>query len=195
MTDVAVNEDCPKCWTRISSEVSERTPFVLIPGTSGHLPIEVAANSLPALLHGALLIKTDMPHDTLSVVLTYHTVPGGAEKKQTIPANIRFGPGLLGIALALCGGIALGLTARYLLTGKLGKENETTVHAILTALVLGLIAEFFGIMLMAYGNSKLVLLGLDIDPRQLFPAFILAMLVSGGSAVISWIKQTLRKTS
>src|SRR5215469_16114812 len=195
VTDVAVNEDCPKCWTRISSRVSEKTPFVLSPGTSEHLPIEVAANSLPALLHGALLIKTDVPHDTLSVVLTYHTVPGGAEKKQTIPANIRFGPGLLGLALALCSGIALGLTARYLLTGKLGKENETTVHATLTALVLGLVAEFVGIMLMAYGNSKLVLLGLDIDPRQLFPAFILAMLVGGGSAVTSWVKQVFPKAS
>jgi hypothetical protein len=195
VTDVAVNEDCPQCWTRISSTVSEKTPLVLSPGTSGHLPIEVAANSLPALLHGALLIKTDMPHDTLSVILTYHTVPGGAEKKQAIPANIRFGPGLLGLALALCGGIALGLTARYLLTGKLGTANETALHAILTALVLGLVAEFVGVMLMAYGNSKLVLLGLDIDPRQLFPAFILAMLVSGGSAVTSWIKQMFPKTS
>jgi hypothetical protein len=195
VTDVAVNEDCPQCWTRISSTVSEKTPLVLSPGASGHLPIVVAANSLPALLHGALLIKTDMPHDTLSVILTYHTVPGGAEKKQAIPANIRFGPGLFGLSLALCGGIALGLTARYLLTGKLGTANETALHAILTALVLGLVAEFVGIMLMAYGNSKLVLLGLDIDPRQLFPAFILAMLVSGGSAVTSWIKQMFPKTS
>ena len=89
-------------------------------------------------------------------------------------------PGLFGLALALCGGIALGLAAKYLLTGKLGNDNERAVHAILSALVLGIVAEFVGIMLTAYGNSRLVLFGLDIDPRQLFPAFILAMLVSGG---------------
>jgi hypothetical protein len=49
-------------------------------------------------------------------------------------------------------------------------------------------------MLTAYGNSKLVLFGLDIDPRQLFPAFILAMLVSGGPAVVSWVKDLFGKT-
>ncbi len=74
----------------------------------------------------------------------------------------------------------LGLTARYLLTGNLGKDDERALHAILSAFVLGLIAEVIGVMMTAYGNSKLVLFDLDIDPRQLFPAFILAVLVSGG---------------
>lgn len=141
------------------------------------------------------MIKPDVPHDTLAITLIYHTLPGGADRKQTIPFKIRFGPGLFGLALALCGGITLGLTARYLLTGKLGKDNERALHAILSAFVLGLIAEFVGVMMTAYGNSKLVLFDLDIDPRQLFPAFILAMLVSGGSAVVSWAKSLFGKTS
>lgn len=194
VTDVAVSEDCPRCWTRISTTVTEKTPFVLSPGTTGRLAVDLAPNTIPALFTGALLIKTDVPHDTLSVVLTYHTVPGGPEKKQTLTANVRFGPGLFGLALALCGGIALGLAARYLLTGKIGKRNEPALHALLAALVLGIVAEFIGIMLTAYGNSKLVLLGLDIDPRQLFPAFVLAMLVSGGSAIKHWLKGALPKT-
>lgn len=81
-----------------------------------------------------------------------------------------------------------------MLTGKLGKDNERAVHAIFAVIVFGLIAEFVGILLTAYGNSKLVLFGLDIDPRQLFPAFILAMLVSGGSAVVSWVKELFGRT-
>ena len=56
-----------------------------------------------------------------------------------------------------------------------------------------MVAEFIGIMLTAYGNSRLVLFGLDIDPRQLFPAFILAMLVSGGAAVTAWVKDLFGK--
>ena len=194
VTDVALSEECPKCWTRIGSGITEKAPFVLNPGTIGRLAIELAPNTIPALLQGALVIKTDVPHDILSVVLTYHTVPGGPEKKQTMTANVRFGPGLFGLALALCGGITLGLAARYLLTGKLGKRTEPALHAISSALVLGLVAEFIGIMLTAYGSSKLVLLGFDIDPRQLFPAFILAMLVSGGSAVKHWLKEIFPKT-
>jgi Flp pilus assembly pilin Flp len=59
--------------------------------------------------------------------------------------------------------------------------------------VLGLLAEFIGVMLTAYGSSKLVLFGLDIDPRQLFPAFILAILVSGGTAVVSWVKELFNR--
>ena len=50
-------------------------------------------------------------------------------------------------------------------------------------------------MLTAYGSSKLIHFGLDIDPRQLFPAFILAMLVSGGPAVVSWMKELFGKTA
>jgi len=195
VTDVVVSESCPKCWIRIDSPVNEKSPLLVDPGAASNLAINLFPNSIPALLQGALVVKTDVPHDTLSVTVTYHTVPGGADKKQTVLALVRFGPGLFGLALALIGGIALGLAARYLLTGKLGKNDERAVHAVLTAFVLGLIAEFVGVMLTAYGNSKLVLFGLDIDPRQLFPAFILAMLVSGGPAVISWVKELFGKTS
>jgi hypothetical protein len=193
VTNVAVSEDCPKCWTRVSSDVSEKSPLLIDPGTSASLPFDLAPNSIPALLQGALVIKPDVPHDTLAVTLTYHTLPGGADRRQTIPAKVRFGPGLFGLALALCGGIGLGLAARYVLTGKFGKDNERTAHAILSAFVLGLLAEFIGVMLTAYGSSKLVLFGLDIDPRQLFPAFILAILVSGGTAVVSWVKELFNR--
>ncbi len=195
ITDVAVREDCPKCWTHITSPVNEKSPLVIDPGTSSNLPIDLFPNSIPALLQGALVVKTDVPHDTLSVTVTYHTVPGGADKKQTVLAQVRFGPGLIGLTLALCGGIVLGLSAKYLLTGKFGKSDERAIHGIVTAFVFGLIAEFVGILLTAYGNSKLVLFGLDIDPRQLFPAFILAMLVSGGPAVVSWVKDLFGKTT
>jgi hypothetical protein len=195
VTEVDVSEECPKCWTQVSSAVTEAKPLVIAPGTSVSLPVNLVANSIPALLQGALMIKPDMPHDTLALTLIYHTIPGGADRKQTIPYRIRFGPGLLGLALALCGGTGLGLLARYLLTDKFGKDNERAFHAIISAFVLALIAEVIGVMMTAYGNSKLVLFDLDIDPRQLFPTFILAMLVSGGSAVVSWLKGLFGKTS
>jgi len=193
VTNASVSEDCPKCWTRVSSELSEKSPLMIDPGTSANLPFDIAPSSIPALLQGALVIKPDVPHDTLAVTLTYHTLPGGADRRQTFPAKVRFGPGLFGLALALCGGLALGLAARYVLTGKFGKDNERTAHAILSAFVLGLLAEFIGVMLTSYGASKLVLFGLDIDPRQLFPAFVLAILVSGGTAVVSWVKELFSK--
>ncbi len=193
VTEISVAEGCTNCWTSISSGVSEKSPLQIEPGTTASLPLDLYPNSIPALLQGALVVKPDVPHDVVSVAVTYHTVPGGADRKQTIPATVRFGPGLFGLAAALLGGIALGLAARYLLTGKLGRDNERPLHAVLTALVFGIIAEFVGILLMAYGSSKLVLFGLDIDPRQLFPAFILAILVSGGSAVVSWTKELFGK--
>jgi len=193
VTDVAVTSDCPKCWTHIASSVDDKNPLTVDPGSGATLPLSLSASTIPALLAGAVAIKSDVPHDTLAITLTYHTVPGGADRRQTIQTKVRFGPGLFGLALALCGGIALGLAARYLLTGKLGKDDERAVHAILSALVLGMVAEFVGIMLTAYGNSRLVLFGMDIDPRQLFPAFILAMLVSGGAAVTTWVKDLFGK--
>jgi hypothetical protein len=130
VTNLAVSEGCPKCWKRISSTVNEKNPQNIEPGSNATLAIDLLPNTIPALMQGALVIKPDIPHDTLTLMVTYHTVPGGADKKQSVPLKIRFGPGLLGLALALCGGIVLGLTARYLLTGKLGKDGEKAVHAI-----------------------------------------------------------------
>ena len=193
LTNISVGEDCPQCWTRVTSAVNQNSPLRVDPGATTNVSLDLLPNSVPALLQGAEVIKPDLPHDTLAVTITYHTVPGGADRKQTVLAPVRFGPGLFGLGLALLGGLALGLVARYLLTGRLGKQDEKIVHAILTALVLAIIAEFVGMMLTAYGNSKLILFGLDIDPRQLFPAFILAMLVGGGSAVVSWVKELVGK--
>lgn len=193
ITDVAVTGNCSKCWNQLSSSVAQKSSLQIAPGTNASLPLALSPNSVPALLQGALLLRPEAPHDTLSIALTYHTVPGGAEKKQTILANVRFGPGLFGLALALCGGIALGLAARYLLTNRLGNENERALHAVLSALVLCLIVECVGILLTSYGDSKLVVFGMDVDPRQLFPAFILAILVSGGSAVVSSITSIFGK--
>lgn len=188
VTDIAVNPGCVRCWTHIESPVSSQKPLLVDPGSTVELPLSLSPSTIPALMQGALAIKSDVAHETLALTLTYHTVPGGSDRRQTVFTMVRFGPGLLGLALALCGGIALGLAARYLLTGRLGNENERAVHAILLALVLGIIAEFVGILLTAYGNSRLILFGLDIDPRQLFPAFVLALLVSGGAAVTNWVK-------
>jgi hypothetical protein len=195
VTEVSVREECPSCWQRISFAIDDKHPLVIQPGTNANVALDLVSNSIPALLQGALVIKPDVPHETLAVNLTYHTLPGGADRKQTIPVKIRFGPGLFGLALALLGGIALGLTARYLLTDKLGTANEPPLHAIVSAVVLALIAEVVGVMMTAYGNSKLVLFNLDVDPRQLFPAFILAMLISGGSAVGTWVKGVFGKKS
>jgi hypothetical protein len=188
ITDVSVTQGCPKCWKHIISTVTDKAPLNIETGTKANLPIELNANSVPALLHGALVIRPDIPHDTLSFTVTYHTVPGGADRKQTIPYKVRFGPGILGLSLAVCCGIGLGLAAKYLLTDSVGKKGERALHAVLTALVLGIIAEFIGVMMTSYGDSKLIVFDLDIDPRQVFPAFILAVLVSGGSAVIAWMK-------
>lgn len=195
VTDVSVSESCPKCWKRVSTSVSDKNPLRIEPGAKANLPVDLVTNSIPALLQGALVIKPDLPHDMVSLTLTYHTDPGGADRKQTIPVKIRFGPGLVGLALALLTGVALGLAARYLLTGQLGKENERALHSVLSAVVFCLIAEVVGVMMTSYGNSKLVIFDLDIDPRQLFPTFILAILVSGGSAVIAWMKSLFGKPS
>jgi hypothetical protein len=195
VTNVAVGENCPNCWTRVGTPVNSQASLQIEPGANATLPIELEPNSIPALLHGALLIKSDVPHDTLAVTITYHTNPGGSDRKQTIPTQVRFGPGLIGLALALCAGVSLGLAARYLLTDRFGADKEKAVHAIVTAFVLGLIAECVGVMLTAYGSSKLILFGFDIDPRQLFPAFILAVLVSGGPVLISRLKDLFAKSS
>jgi hypothetical protein len=194
VTEVSAQSPCSWCWTQIKSPVTEKNPLNIDGGSSVPLEIDFLAKSVPALLHSALIIQPDKPHDTVTLTVTYHTEPGGADRKQMIPVEIRFTPTFWALALVLACGILLGLGARYLLTGKLGQtDNETAFHAILFAIVFVTIAEFVGVLMTSYGESKLVLFGIDLDPRQVFPAFVLAILVSGGPAVVSWVRGFLGK--
>ena len=194
VTDVSSTKDCQSCWLKVSSAVTDKNPLTVDPTTKALLPVDFVPNSVPALMQSALIVKTDVPHDTVTLTVTYHTYPGGAARKQTIPVKVRFNPALWALALALVGGVVLGLIARYLLNGKLGKDNESGLHAIFAALVFGFIGEVIGVLLTSFGNSKLVLFDLNLDPRQVFPAFILAVLISGGSTVVSWMQGIFGKS-
>jgi hypothetical protein len=188
VTKVSATDSCPKCWLTISANVSDKNPLSIDAGTTGLLSVNIAARYVPSLLRGALILDPNVPHDTLDLVVTYHTVPGGADREQPVSVNIRFRPTLPELALGLLAGIALGLIARYLVNGRLGKDKESKAHAIMTALVFGIVAEAIGVLLVSIGNSEVKIFGLELDPRQVFPAFILVMLVSGGSGVVSWIQ-------
>jgi hypothetical protein len=192
VTNVSPTYSCSKCWSSITSNVSDKTPLVIETGTTGLLRITLVAKSLSALLKGALILNPDLPHDTVELAVTYHTAPGGTDRKQLIPVNIRFKPTLPALALGLLGGVALGLLARYLINGRLGEEHESKTHAIITAVVFGIVAEVIGVLLVSVGNTELKVFGLELDPRQVFPAFILMMLVSGGSEVVSWVQKLFK---
>jgi hypothetical protein len=66
VTEVAVSGDCPKCWTRIATAVNEKNPLVIDPGASANLLLNLSPNTIPALMQGALAVRTDVPHDTFT---------------------------------------------------------------------------------------------------------------------------------
>lgn len=97
VTQVVVSEDCPKCWTRITSAVNEKSPLHIDPGTTSILPINLQPNSIPALLQGALVLKSEVPHDSLSITITYHTVPGEPTSNRRLLSQSALVPVYLGL--------------------------------------------------------------------------------------------------
>jgi hypothetical protein len=188
VTDVMASYGCLKCWDKMTTTVHENNPLNINPGSTVDLPLDLRPRSFQALLTSAFIVKPSVPHDTVTLTVTYHSTPGGADRSQIIPIKIRFSPTLWALAIAMCGGTFVGLIARYLLTGQFGGSNQSISKAIVAAFLFTLIAELLGLLLTSHGDSKLVLFDFDLDPRQTLPAFILAMFVSGGPAVKDWVK-------
>ena len=199
ITKVAVvYEKCPECW----QEAQQQSAIDVNAGGKVYPVLNIRPKPLSALWSTASTLKPGATQDVLSVVVDYNVDDGGGVKHLPITLPIRFSPSFWHLAIVVVAGALLGIglaavlarlkqrtkpagaadTAQAGQSAKSRKSPWATVGQILMTIFLSVVAVRL-LVLLASRDSKLVILGFDLDPRQMIPAFVVAALIAGGSPV------------
>lgn len=184
VANVSITPECEKCW---NAKIPVKTPLEAPENQIFDIPVSLQPTMLSALWSSALKLKSDEPHDHLAFDITYHAGYGGQVRTQRFTFPVRFAPSLLALVLAVSIGIALGFVTSLFVDKDKRASPQAAVRALGVAILLSVVVEIIGLVLAAYG-SKVLIFGFDLDPRQFLPAVVIAILVSGGSSVVSAIK-------
>jgi hypothetical protein len=137
--------------------------------------IKISPHFWPALNAALLPIGSSSEHDTLKVSFRYYADFGGQERDGQGKIRLRIAmPFLLLLAFAAIGSFVGALAAFFLPSDPSGQTKKKV--SIGVAVLLALIGESIGV-LVSITNSKIVLFGIDLDARQVLPAFVLGALV------------------
>lgn len=180
ITGLTAGPGCPRCW------MPANTPFasVTIPaGSEARVPLNVQPRTLGAVFATAFILGKDSPHDRLLVDLTYNVDAGGLVKQKQMTVPVRFNPSFWELVLAVLMGAIIGTVLRWWLDPA---YNRPTVKLALQSLGLAAMAEFISAVAASF-DSRVVILGFDMDPRQFIPALIISTLVAGGPIVAKYM--------
>jgi hypothetical protein len=111
----------------------------------------------------------------------------GVTAYPTISVPVKFVPPGILLALSVAGGTLLGAFLRMLLAYLPKRTWDWTqlVLGIVIAVVCWLVAMFA----FSGGNSIIKLFDLNFDPSQTFPAFLLCLLVGGGTGLLKLVEE------
>jgi hypothetical protein len=198
-----VKENCPQCWRE-----SEQPPIApLSAGEKVYPALNLRPKPLSALWSTVSSLKPGATQDLLTVVVDYSVDEGGSIKQLYFNLPVRFTPSFWQLTIVVVAGTILGIALAEVLVKITAPAKKTegaranaaartasanprkslgaTASRGLMTMFLTVVAVGFLVLLASY-DSKLVILGLDMDPRQMIPAFIVAALIAGGSPVRTW---------
>lgn len=176
---------CPECWGPFSAKVLHDHLGVNQPTS---LIIDLQPNTLKAFRRNLIVFDSNASQEELVGTVSSKADEGGLDVPQDFRVLVRFTPpgGFLFLSV-LCGAL-IGCAIRYLISiqapPKLSLlEGGITVLTAVIAwlLVLGLFAT----------KTKATILGYELDPTQVIPAGLLALIAAGGTPFSSRLAQLL----
>jgi hypothetical protein len=203
---VAVSEasvssaNCKQCWL---GTLSATYPSTVQPKGSAPISLTVQPNTLHALFSSAFVVNPHQPHDTLAVYITSTPDQGGLPSSQEIDVPVRFTPSFLYLASAVILGSLIGFGIRRLIPASDPKTDDSgTAPAegrlprwardLLLSVATAVLVELFGLVLFNNTNTSVVVFGFSLDPTQVVPALLVAILVAGGPPVASKISEAIK---
>lgn len=183
-------------WTELGfsrvGQVGTQHEIEIPPGGRSGNDLKIVGQPAPlAALRGAFnLVPPGHPHERIRFSLDYSSW-GGIERPLAVEIPIRFVPSPPSLLLALLAGTVVGSLASLTLSGN---RLRTWPRAFATAMVLALIAEGVA-MVLVVADSRFRLLGLELDPFQLLPTFMIGALVGLGGFRTLRLYQNLRSGS
>jgi len=188
---------CTKCW---QGQLTAAYDSTVQPGGASALILTVEPNTLYALYASAFAVDPHKSQDILTVYITSTPGQGGLPSlPQKVEIPVRFSPSFLFLASAVILGSLIGFGIRRLIpatapdaaapaTGRFPRWARDLLLSIATAVI----AEIFGLVLFNNTNTSVVFFGFSLDPSQVAPAFLVAILVAGGPAVVSKISEAIK---
>jgi hypothetical protein len=191
---------CAKCW---QGQLTATYDSTVQPSGASALILTVQPNTLYALYTSAFAVDPHKAHDTLDVNLTSTPGQGGLPSlPQKIEVPVRFSPSFLFLASAVILGSLIGFGVRRLIpdapsdagaaaapvTGRFPRWARDLLLSVATAIIV----ELFGLVLFNNTNTSVVVFGFSLDPSQVAPAFLVAILVAGGPPVVSKISEAIK---
>ncbi|HUD73979.1 MAG TPA: hypothetical protein VMQ76_02830, partial [Terracidiphilus sp.] len=193
---------CTKCW---QGQLTATYDSTVQPSGASALILTVQPNTLYALYASAFAVDPHKSQDTLAVYVTSTPGQGGLPSlPQKIEIPVRFSPSFLYLASAVILGSLIGFGIRRLIpatapdaaagtaaapaTGRFPRWARDLILSIATAVIV----EIFGLVLFNNTNTSVVFFGFSLDPSQVAPAFLVAILVAGGPPVVSKISEAIK---
>ncbi len=208
---VAINEtnpssrQCANCWLSMSAKPSLNE--LTAQGTTS-LTISLRPNTVPAFVGTLFSLNPEESHDKLLISVSSNSEQGGLPTPQEFTIPVRFTPPAPYLLLAALTGALLGGLLHLLMqplpqpaqppaqpprpmsawAGIQPKAREFGV-----AVLISLLVWVFALMLYSYTETRITVFGFGFDPSQVVPAALITLLVAGGPAVLSKIKEALGK--
>jgi hypothetical protein len=193
---------CTKCW---QGQLTATYDSTVQPSGPSALILTVQPNTLYALYASAFAVDPHKSQDTLAVYVTSTPGQGGLPSlPQKIEIPVRFSPSFLYLASAVIVGSLIGFGIRRLIpaaasdaaasaaavpaTGRFPRWARDLLLSVATAVIV----ELFGLVLFNNTNTSVVVFGFSLDPSQVAPAFLVAILVAGGPPVVSKISEAIK---
>jgi len=193
---------CTKCW---QGKLTATYDSTVQPSGASALILTVQPNTLYALYASAFAVDPHKSQDTLAVYVTSTPGQGGLPSlPQKIEIPVRFSPSFLYLASAVILGSLIGFGIRRLIpaTASDAAANATAepvtgrfprwARDLLLSVATAVIVELFGLVLFNNTNTSVVVFGFSLDPSQVAPAFLVAILVAGGPPVVSKISGAIK---
>jgi hypothetical protein len=155
--------------------------------TEGAFDVTLQPNLLQVLTASLPLLRDGQSHTDISVSVNYHADYGGWDRRKELRIPIRFVPSIWSLICSVMLGAVLGAFLASLLSNK--PPKRITISKLLASCALGLIAEVIG-MILVYNNSRLVLLGLELNPSQLLTALMIGVF---SGAVVVWRSEAIQR--
>lgn len=180
ITHFDVRPSCSQCW--VQESLSDSVVQVSA-GSEVSYPLKLRPRLVGALLATAFILKKDSPHDVIYADATYSVGQGGLSRHKSLLLKIKFSPSFWELTLAVLLGALVGMLLRRIFDPD---HSAFSRKLLFQSLFLAAVAEFLAVVAASF-DSKLVLIGFDMDPRQFIPAMILAAITAGGPIVAKWI--------
>lgn len=176
---------CYSCWDDLTPKPRD---LVIHPSDTAHVPLSIQPKSLAAMFSTALILKRSQSQDTLSVTVGYTVEPGGMPKEKQLDIPVRFTPSIWQLGIAVIVGAIVGAFLKRLLDHEV---DRITLKLALKVVFVALVAEFIAVLAASF-DSKVIILSVDMDPRQVVPAAVLAFVITGGPTVTKWAARIMR---